>query len=120
VQSPFRFLLFSERYSITLTLDHIPGGIESEQFAELTRRLGQLGSVDVQNPVSVVSIVGRHLRTVLHQLGGCLDAFENEEVLLLSESSEDLNLSFVVRQGAADSITSALHARLLESNFSKR
>jgi hypothetical protein len=41
-----------------------------------------------------------------------LELLDGYEVLLLSESAEDLNLSFVVRHGDADSLVTKMHAAL--------
>eukprot|EP00026_Physarum_polycephalum_P006030 Phypoly_transcript_06070.p1 GENE.Phypoly_transcript_06070~~Phypoly_transcript_06070.p1 ORF type:complete len:398 (-),score=30.18 Phypoly_transcript_06070:305-1498(-) len=106
-------LVGTSQSTVTVTLDRIPGGVEGEPFQDLKIRLANLGKVEVIHPCAVVSIVGRKIRTVLHQVGHSLDVFKEHEILLISESSENLNLSFVVEQGMANGLVKALHQRLL-------
>ncbi|RHY48821.1 hypothetical protein DYB38_006185 [Aphanomyces astaci] len=97
---------------VVATLDHIPGGVEGTSFALLLTALERLGSVAVVSSCATVSIVGRHLRTSLGELGHLFELLEGTEVLLLSESAEDLNLSFVVRDSDADGLVQRMHAAL--------
>jgi bifunctional diaminopimelate decarboxylase / aspartate kinase len=62
-----------------------------------------------------VSIVGRHLRNALPELGSAMRALHNVPVHMVSEASEDLNLSFVVDEEFSDGLVKDLHAALLES-----
>ncbi|MCP4871933.1 MAG: bifunctional aspartate kinase/diaminopimelate decarboxylase [Proteobacteria bacterium] len=106
-------LVATSQSAVSLTLDFIPGGTGGESFGELLARLGSLGEVTVVDPCAVVSIVGRRIRTVLHELGPAMAVFREHHVHLVSESSEDLNLSFVVDEPDAPKLVAALHARLL-------
>ena len=92
-------LIATSQYAVSMTLDHIPGGVEGQQFKDLRTDLSKLGKVSVVTSCVVVSIVGRRLRSALGMLGKVFDAFEGENVLLVSESTEDLNLSFVIENG---------------------
>lgn len=106
-------LVATSQSAVSVTLDEIPEGIDGEPFSALVERLGSLGKVEVVHPSAVVSIVGRRIRTVLHELGPALSVFREHEVHLVSESSEDLNLSFVVGEDDAPRLLAELHARLL-------
>jgi len=106
-------LVATSQSAVSVTLDEIPGGVDGESFAALLERLRALGDVEVVHPSAVVSIVGRRIRTVLHELGPAFAAFREHEVHLVSESSEDLNLSFVVSEDKAQRLLAELHARLL-------
>ncbi len=106
-------LVATSQSAVSVTLDEIPEGIEGEPFAALLEKLAALGEVEVVHPSAVVSIVGRRIRTVLHQLGAAFSVFREHEVHLVSESSEDLNLSFVVSEERAPRLLAELHARLL-------
>jgi len=99
--------------AVSLSLDGVPGGVGGERFEALLARLGALGAVKVIHPCAVISIVGRRIRTVLHDLGPAFLAFEDRPVHLLSQSSEDLNLSFVVDEGEAPALLARLHDQLL-------
>jgi diaminopimelate decarboxylase/aspartate kinase len=102
-------LVATSQSAVSVTLDHIPGGTDGDAFRALLDRLEALGTVRVVHPCAVVSIVGRRIRAVLHELGGALQVFREHEVHLVSESSEDLNLSFVVDEGDAPRLTARLH-----------
>jgi diaminopimelate decarboxylase/aspartate kinase len=106
-------LVATSQSTVTVTLDRIPGGVSGETFERLVRRLEGLGRVEVVHPCAVVSIVGRRIRTVLHELGPALAAFRERAVHLVSESSDDLNLSFAVDEEDADALVQQLHTRLI-------
>ncbi len=106
-------LVATSQSAVSVTLDHVPGGVRGAAFSELLRRLQAMGQVDVRHRCGVVSIVGRKIRAALHRLGPALAVFREQEVYLVSESSEDLNLSFVVDEERADRLVSDLHAQLV-------
>jgi diaminopimelate decarboxylase/aspartate kinase len=105
-------LVATSQSAVSVTLDKIPGGIHGRSFAQLVERLEQMGKVEVVHPCGVVSIVGRRIRTALHELGPAMEVFQDRPVRLVSDSSEDLNLSFVVDEGHASALTVRLHDRL--------
>jgi diaminopimelate decarboxylase/aspartate kinase len=106
-------LVATSQSTVTCTLDHVPGGLGGEPFRRLQADLAGLGTVVVEPACGVVSIVGRQIRTVLHELGEAFAAFEQRRVHLVSASSEDLNLSFVVDAEDAPRLVRELHAKLL-------
>ena len=63
-------------------------------------------------PCATVSLVGRRIRSILHQLGPVLERFSDQKVHLLSQAASDLNLSFVVEESAAETLLRGLHAKL--------
>lgn len=117
--TPFEELGFSvdlvgtSEAAVSVTLDRVPGGVDGAPFAALLDRLRDLGEVRVVHPTAVVSIVGRRIRSVLGELGGALGAFQDKPVHLVSNSSEDLNLSFVVDEEDGSVLVRRLHDALL-------
>lgn len=111
-------LVATSQSAVTVTLDRVPGGVEGPAFAELLRRLGRQGEVTVVPSCAVVSIVGRRIRAALPELGPAFAAFSERNVHLVSESSEDHNLSFVVDDEDADKLVSDLHDRLIPTQGS--
>lgn len=106
-------LVATSQAAVSVTLDHLPGGVQGDRFADLLRRLRTLGEVRVIHPTAVVSVVGRRIRAVLHELGPAFSVFREHAIHLVSESSEDLNFSFVVDEVDADKLVQRLHARLV-------
>lgn len=103
-------LIATSQFSVTVTLDHIPGGVQGIPFKQLLKALTEHSKVRVFEDCSVVSIVGRRLRKALAELGCVFSVLENYDVLLLSESAEDLNLSFVLQQKEADEVVAQMHS----------
>ncbi|DAZ98353.1 TPA: hypothetical protein N0F65_000672, partial [Lagenidium giganteum] len=102
-------LIATSQFSVTVTLDHIPGGVDGTPFKRLLEELNSHSSVQVFESCSVVSIVGRKLRKSLAELGQVFQLLQGYDVLLLSESAEDLNLSFVLQQKHADDLVAQMH-----------
>ena len=106
-------LVATSQSAVSVTLDRMPdGGIHGPSFEALVDRLKKLGEVQVVHPCAVVSIVGRRIRAVLHDLGPALEVLGDRPVHLVSDSSEDLNLSLVVDERDGPSLVARLHERL--------
>ncbi|MFN7964850.1 MAG: bifunctional aspartate kinase/diaminopimelate decarboxylase [Acidobacteriota bacterium] len=106
-------LVATSQAAVTITLDKIPGGIDGAPAQALIARLQALGSVRVAHSCAAISIVGRRIRAALPELASALSAFAERSVHLFSQSSEDLNVSFVVDEDDAPAIVERLHAALL-------
>ena len=105
-------LVATSQTAVSVTLDRSPGDKDGRAFAALVRSLETLGTVKLVHPCAVVSIVGRRIRAVLNEIGPALDVFQERPVHLVSDSAEDLNLSFVVDETDGPGMVSKLHARL--------
>ncbi|MCW9705925.1 bifunctional aspartate kinase/diaminopimelate decarboxylase [Fodinibius salsisoli] len=81
-----------------------------EPFIE---ELSQLCKVNVIESVSAVSLLGRRIRTILHQLGGAFEVFEEHKVYLVSQAANDLNFTFVVENDQADKLVRQLHEHVI-------
>ncbi len=106
-------LVATSQAAVSVTLDKIPGGIDGAPAAALIARLQALGTVRVAHSCAAISIIGRRIRAVLPELAHALSAFAERSVHLFSQSSEDLNVSFVVDEDDAPAIVERLHAALL-------
>ena len=111
-------LIATSQYAVSMTLDHVPGGVQGEPFRALVHQLGALGKVSVVESCVVVSIVGRRLRSALGSLSGVFKAFDNHNVLLVSESTEDLNLSFVIEDTSegVDDLVRRIHELVFDGS----
>ena len=66
-------------------------------------------------PCAAITLVGRGMRSLLHKLSDVWAEFGRERVHLISQSSNDLNLTFVVDEGIAEGMLPRLHALLAQS-----
>jgi len=105
-------LVATSQSAVTVTLDHVPGGLGGSPLRRALEALGQLGEVELMPDRAVVSIVGRHIRTVLPDLGKSFGAFAEKQIHLVTASSEDLDVSFVVDPEEAPRLVRDLHGRL--------
>jgi diaminopimelate decarboxylase/aspartate kinase len=60
-----------------------------------------------------VSLVGRNIRAILHQLGGAFEFFEEQKIYLVSQAANDLNFTFVVDENQGDRLVEQLHELLI-------
>jgi diaminopimelate decarboxylase/aspartate kinase len=69
--------------------------------------------VKVIAPCAAITLVGRGMRSLLHKLSDVWATFGRERVHLISQSSNDLNLTFVIDEADADGMLPQLHAELI-------
>ena len=77
--------------------------------------LAEVCRVKVIAPCSAVTLVGRGMRSLLHKLTDVWSEFGRERVHLISQSSNDLNLTFVLDEALADDLMPRLHELLIHS-----
>ncbi len=75
--------------------------------------LSRLCRVQVIGPCASVSLVGRNIRAILHQLGGAFEFFEEQKIYLVSQAANDLNFTFVVDEDQGDRLVEQLHELLI-------
>jgi bifunctional diaminopimelate decarboxylase / aspartate kinase len=109
-------LLSSSEFNVTLSLDSNTKLRERRALDALVADLNLLGRVKLIEPCSAVSLVGRHIRTVLPHLGPTLEVFDAQQIYLMSLAANDLNLTFVVDEAQADKLCQKLHSLLIENN----
>ena len=98
--------------NVTVTLDPRSNDLAPAKLKALLNDLRPFCRASLIGPASSVSLVGRRIRSVLHQLGPVLERFEDREVHLLTQAASDLNLSFVVAPDEAPGLVRDLHAQL--------
>lgn len=109
-------LISTSESNVTVSLDP---GLNShfydvrELFVE---DLSTLCRVDVIESVSAVSLLGRRIRTILHQLGGAFEVFEEQKVFLVNQAANDLNFTFVVENEQADRLVRQLHDHIISQS----
>lgn len=108
-------LIGSSEANVTVSLDPSENLVSSNVLDALCADLAQVCRVKVIAPCAAVTLVGRGMRSLLHRLSDVLAEFGRERVHLISQSSNDLNLTFVVDEALADGLLPRLHGLLIQS-----
>jgi len=108
-------LIGSAETNVTVSLDPSENLVSTDVLARLSEDLAQICRVKVIAPCAAITLVGRGMRSLLHKLSDVWATFGEERVHLISQSSNDLNLTFVIDEADADGLLPELHAQLIES-----
>lgn len=98
--------------NVTVTLDPQANTLEPAVVRGLLDDLSGFCAPGVVAPASSLSLVGRGIRAILHELGPVLEVFEELKVYLLTQSANDLNLTFVVDEEQSERLVRQLHGLL--------
>lgn len=110
-------LLSTSAASVTLSLDHeVSRHLSEEVIDAVLKDLNVFSHARCIRDCAAVSLVGRHIRAILYQLGGIFALFESHRVYLLSQAANDLNLTFVVDAAQAAKLVKSLHALVIEQH----
>ena len=108
-------LIGSAETNVTVSLDSTENLLDSDALAALAGDLAQVCRIKVIAPCAALTLVGRGMRGMLHRLQPLLAELGGERVHLISQSSNNLNLTFVVDEAAADALLPRMHGLLLAS-----
>ena len=108
-------LIGSSEANVTVSLDPSDNLVNTNVLDALCADLSQVCRVKVIAPCAAITLVGRGMRSLLHKLSDVWAEFGRERVHLISQSSNDLNLTFVVDEGLAEGMLPRLHALLAQS-----
>jgi bifunctional diaminopimelate decarboxylase / aspartate kinase len=106
-------LVSTSETTVTVSLDPAANTLNNTRVAELVADLSRLCRVQVIGPCASVSLVGRNIRAILHQLGGALEFFEEQKIHLVSQAANDLNFTFVVDENQGSRLVEQLHELLI-------
>ncbi|MCW8807543.1 MAG: aspartate kinase, partial [Rhodanobacter sp.] len=106
-------LIGSAETNVTVSLDPTENLLDSDAVAALASDLAKVCRVKVIAPCAAISMVGRGMRSMLHTLSGVLAEFGQLRVHLISQSSNNLNLTFVVDESVVDDLLPHLHDLLI-------
>jgi len=106
-------LIGSAETNVTVSLDPAENLLDSDAIAALASDLAKVCRVKVIAPCAAISLVGRGMRSILHTLSGVLAEFGQLRVHLISQSSNNLNLTFVVDEEVVDALVPHLHDLLI-------
>ncbi|WP_457848326.1 hypothetical protein, partial [Staphylococcus aureus] len=77
--------------NVTVSLDPAANTLDNTLLSALVTDLSRLCRVQVIGPCASVSLVGRNIRAILHQLGDAFEFFEEQKIYLVSQAANDLN-----------------------------
>ena len=106
-------LISSAETNVTVSLDPTENLLDSNAVAALASDLAKVCRVKVIAPCAAITMVGRGMRSMLHTLSGVLAEFGQLRVHLISQSSNNLNLTFVVDESVVDELIPRLHEMLI-------
>ncbi|OGT67024.1 MAG: diaminopimelate decarboxylase [Gammaproteobacteria bacterium RIFCSPHIGHO2_12_FULL_45_9] len=107
-------LISTSESTVTVSLDATLQQCDPTILEKLLHDLNQFSRASTIAPCTAISLVGRRIRSVLHELGHIFSVFEENHVHLLSQAANDLNLTFVVDEHQATKTAQQLHALLIE------
>lgn len=108
-------LIGSSEANVTVSLDPSDNLVNSDVLERLAADLAEVCRVKVIAPCASITLVGRGMRSLLHKLSDVLAEFGRERVHLISQSSNDLNLTFVVDEAVAEDMLPRLHELLIHA-----
>jgi diaminopimelate decarboxylase/aspartate kinase len=109
-------LISSAETNVTVSLDPTENLVDSDVLAALAADLAKICRVKVIAPCAAITLVGRGMRSLLHRLSGVLAEFGALDVHLISQSSNNLNLTFVIDETLVDELIPRLHALLIRAD----
>jgi bifunctional diaminopimelate decarboxylase / aspartate kinase len=107
-------LISTSETNVTVTLDPAANALDDAAIARLAAALSALCRVEVFGPCASVSLLGRNLRDILHELGGAFELFKDCDIHLVSQAANDLNFAFVIDESQGDQLVLQLHERLIQ------
>jgi len=108
-------LIGSAETNVTVSLDPSENLVNTDVLAALSADLSEICRVKVIAPCAAITLVGRGMRSLLHKLSDVWATFGKERVHMISQSSNDLNLTFVIDEADADGLLPILHGELIDS-----
>ena len=108
-------LVGTSETNVTVSLDPAENLVNSDVLSALCADLAKVCRVKVIAPCAAITLVGRGMRSMLHKLSGVLAEFGPQRVHLISQSSNNLNLTFVVDEAIAADLVPTLHDLLIRA-----
>ncbi len=106
-------LISTSESSVTVSLDPSLNLHFKDVQNEFMQALGQHCKVQIIDSASAVSLLGRHIRTILHRLGDLFQVFQEHKIYMVSQASSDLNFTFVVDSDQAERLVRQLHEQVI-------
>jgi diaminopimelate decarboxylase/aspartate kinase len=113
-------LVSTSETNVTVSLDPAANALDPLIIESLVRDLNALCRVQVIGPCASLSLVGRNIRGILHELGEAFELFEEQKIYLVSQAANDLNFTFVIDEAQADRLVQQLHDLLIRPGVGER
>src|SRR5688572_3902016 len=113
-------LVSSSETNVTVSPDPQANTMHAAVMDGLTHGLSDLSRAAPVGPCPSVSLVGRNIRGILHELGEAFGFFADQRIYLMSQAANDLNFTFVVEEKQADRLVEQLHALLIQPEPGER
>jgi diaminopimelate decarboxylase/aspartate kinase len=107
-------LISTSESNVTISIDMAQNVTNLAAIEALAEDLRRLCKVTVITDCAAVTLVGRRIRTILHELSPVLEVFQEQKVHLVTQAANDLNLTFVVSADAASRLVQHLHGLLVD------
>jgi diaminopimelate decarboxylase/aspartate kinase len=98
--------------NVTVSLDPGANVLDDGVISHLLADLSAVCEPRVIASTASLSLVGRGIRAILHELGPVMEAFEELKVHLMTQSASDLNLTFLVDEDRSERLIRQLHGLL--------
>ena len=91
-------LVATSQSNVTVTLDDLAESLDETLLENLLEDLSKFCSPKKIGPCARVSLVGNKIKSFFPELGTVLEAFTDKKCYLITQSSTELNFSFLVAQ----------------------
>ena len=106
-------LVATSETSVTVSIDPIHSfTLDATAIEALLTDLSAFCTTRQIGGCSAVSLVGRAIRSVLHELGPALEVLDEQRIYLVTQAASDLNFTFVVDAAHAARLTGKLHGQI--------
>ena len=106
-------LISTAQTNVTVSLDAVDNVITPALLSQLQQRLEPLCDVNIIDNCSAVTLVGYRIRALADTIAAVVATFADQRIYITTQSSNDLNQTFVVDEDQADKLARALHEVLI-------
>ena len=106
-------LVSTAQTNVTISLDNVDNILSQKLLNDLKIELAPLCQVEIFQNCSAVTLVGYRIRALTDKIAPVLSTFADQRIYITTQSSNDLNQTFVVDEDQADKLTRALHEVLI-------
>jgi len=113
-------LVATSETTTTVAINNVDNHIDEALLRSMTGRLSVRCRLRLYPDSCCVNLVGRGVRTALAQLGPVAAMIEEQPLLMVSQSANDMCLSLLVYPEHADELANALHRLLVIEGTARR